>query len=280
MKALFTLQKGLTMSDYKKKANFKDSIISGVVVLLILIAGVVLIVNQFSEVDLSKKELEELRAEVRLAEVELLEKQDKWDNKVSRDSKSVSEQEAELNAAWENFEREKANFKKEIAALKKKYTSGTTSRAQMRREIEKEMRAKYKSSGSSKGNKQLSNAILTLEAQNELLQQELAEYTKWKKNQNLSKQKAASANQKKKAQAEILKLMNEFAAFDVDLKQPDWCDRDYSARFYKAETKLNEIKQVMKKNGLTSSYKSYLANASRNEDNGGSPDGWCNGVKM
>lgn len=265
------------MSDYKKKANFKDSIISGVVVLLILIAGVVLIVNQFSEVDLSKKELEELRAEMKIAEVELLEKQDKWDLKVIRDSKSIVEQEEELNAAWENFEREKSKLKQEIVNLKAKYNAKPKgkSESQIRREVRAELNAKNSKSGS----KEQTEQILALEAKNESLEKEMADYRKWKNTTQKVQKKAASAEQKKKANAEVLGLMNEFAAYDVDLKKPNWCDREYSARFYKAESKLDVIKKKIKDNGLESNYKTYLENTSRNKSNE-SPDGWCNGVKM
>ncbi|MDA7746544.1 hypothetical protein N8878_04350 [Psychromonas sp.] len=268
------------MSEYKKKANLKDSIISGVVVLLILIGAVVLLVNQFSEVDLTKKELEELRAEVKLAKVDLLEKQDKWDLKVIRDTKYISEQEEEFNLALKEFEREKAQYNQEIEELREKYNQRY--RGPSRKEIEAEIRAEYKSKESSKASNELE--LLALKEKNATLEKEIAAYKKAnsdkKPKSTTTKEKAnvASTDQTKVKQ-EIAKMMDEFAALDVDLKKPNWCDKDYSVRFMKADKQFKDIKALIEKNGMTDTYKVYLTNASRNKSES-APDGWCNGVKM
>ncbi|TEW55920.1 hypothetical protein E2R68_02180 [Psychromonas sp. RZ22] len=266
------------MSEYKRKSNLKDSIISGIVVLAILVAAVVFLINQFSEVDLSKKELEDLRSEIKLAEVDLLEKQDKWELKIIRDTKYIAAQEEELNLAFKEFEVERAAYKEEIEKLKANYNSNTPNVS--RKQIEREIRAEFASKGNNRAQiNRLNSQNLALKAKNDVLEKEMVEFRKWQKESAKINKAAALAEEKRKAQDEVVKLMDEFTAFDIDLKKPNWCDKEYSERFYQAEDKLNEIKDLVKKHNFGDSYKAFLVDASRSTSNT-APDGWCNGVKM
>jgi len=253
------------MSNYRKKANLKDSIISLVVVLCILGAAIYALVNQFSEVDLTKQELEELRAAVKLEEVELLDKKDEWALKVQEDQEVLAIKHEQLIIEQENF----AAMKDKLAVDTQKSIQEAKTELQANYDLEIEKHKEYED--------ELKAKIRQLEAQNK----KIVAASKAPAVSKAPKQTASTTNSsgKKAAEQSVQRLMKRFVSLDVDLKKPNWCDKAYSQKFNEASNILNAIDGMAKKYDLAASYGAFVsANARSSSSTAG--DGWCNGVKV
>ena len=301
------IAQGNSMSQYRKKSNLKDSIISLVVVLVILGGAVAAIINQYSEVDLSKKELEELRAEVKLEQVELLNKKDEWALKVEEDQDSIAIKREELKLEIGNFEAIKASFESGLEVEKEKFGEESI------KEIERTVQAGFdlKIAQHKKYQEQLKSSvtlaekkIVKLEEKNKSLKAQTAKYKKQltsaskklavAKQQLAAKNKSATkstsvaktttssstksaSNEVAKAKRDVAKLMDKLTKLNVDLKKPNWCDKAYTQRFNQANNILNAIKAMVKRYDLGDSYRAFISSNTRTA---GDSDGWCNGVKV
>lgn len=270
------------MSEYRKKANTRDNIMMIIVVLAILGGAIFLIVEQFSEVDLSKKELEDIRAKIKLEEVALLNKQDEWNKKVEDDEENLYLKQEELNIELQNIEALKAKFSAQLEEEKAKFSEGS------RKDLENTLRAEFdlKISQHEKYQNQLKNQVKKLESKNKSLtesnsklEQDIAKYKKFKTEAEKLSRQSKLAALKAKANDSVLVLMNKFSALDVDLKKPDWCDKEYTKRYNQADRLLEAIKAQIKKYDLSDSYKAF-ASANSKSSNNTSSEGWCNGVKV
>ena len=294
------------MSQYRKKSNLKDSIISLVVVLVILGGAVAAIINQYSEVDLSKKELEELRAEIKLEQVELLNQKDEWALKLEEEQDSLSIKGEELKLEIGNFEAIKASFESELEVKKEQFGEENI------KEIERTVQAEFdlKIAQHKKYQEQLKSSVtlaekkvVKLEEKNKSLKaqaakykkqltsaskklatatQQLAAYKKTTKTTSVAKTTTSSSSKSKsddvaKAKKDVAKLMDKLNKLNVDLKKPNWCDKAYTQRFNQANHILSAIEAMVKRYNLSDTYKAFL---SANTRTPGDSDGWCNGVKV
>lgn len=270
------------MSDYRKKANFKDNIIILIVVLAILGGAIYFIVQQFSEVDLSKKELEDLRAQIKLEEVALLNKQDEWERKLAEYEEDMSLKQEEMSIEEQNLADLKAKFQQDIDKEKAKFSKEST------KELERAIRTEYdlQISQFKEKQSQLNNKVKLLESRNKKLNSEnsklkknVASLQQWKSKAEKLNREAKLAALKAKANDDVLVLMNKFAKLDVDLKKPDWCDKAYTARYNQASNLLDAIKAMIKKYDLSDNYKAFVSANAKSSSNAAS-EGWCNGVKV
>lgn len=270
------------MSDYRKKANFKDNIIILIVVFAILGGAIYFIVQQFSEVDLSKKELEDLRAQIKLEEVALLNKQDEWERKIADLEEDLSLKQEELNIEEQNLSVLKDKFQNDIDKEKAKFSKEST------KELESAIRTEYdlQIAQYKKTQNQLTNKVKRLETNNKSLSSENAKLRKdvvvlqkWKATAEKLDREAKLAALKAKANDDVIKLMNKFSKLGVDLKKPDWCDKAYTARYNTASNLLDAIKAMIKKYDLSDSYKAFVSANAKSSSNAAS-EGWCNGVKV
>ncbi|QCO86340.1 hypothetical protein D3H41_09685 [Vibrio neocaledonicus] len=60
------------------------------------------------------------------------------------------------------------------------------------------------------------------------------------------------------AEKEIFAQMSAFSKLGVNLKNKDWCDKEYTNRYYQAEGILSQISSISRANGLYDKYESFL----------------------
>jgi hypothetical protein len=75
---------------------------------------------------------------------------------------------------------------------------------------------------------------------------------------NRLKAEYSEAAKKHNAEQKVIALMDKFSALGVDLHHEDWCDKDYTKRFYEGEAILNQIYSIVTSNNLGFSYTSFL----------------------
>lgn len=68
---------------------------------------------------------------------------------------------------------------------------------------------------------------------------------------------------KAKAEELILKAMNEFSALGVNIREPDWCDKDYTSRYYQGEALIDQISALNGKYSISEEYDWYVRTHSR-----------------
>lgn len=82
---------------------------------------------------------------------------------------------------------------------------------------------------------------------------------------------------KAKAEELILKAMNEFSALGVNIRKPDWCDKDYTSRYYQGEALIDQISALNSKYSISDDYDWYVRTHSRGFVS--SSDGVCEANK-
>lgn len=82
---------------------------------------------------------------------------------------------------------------------------------------------------------------------------------------------------KAKAEELILKAMNEFSALGVNIRKPDWCDKDYTNRYYQGEALIDQISALNRKYSISDEYDWYVRTNSRGIVS--SSDGVCEANK-
>lgn len=68
---------------------------------------------------------------------------------------------------------------------------------------------------------------------------------------------------KAKAEELILKAMNEFSALGVSIKKPDWCDKDYTNRYYRGKALIDQISALNSKYSISKEYSLFASKHSR-----------------
>ncbi|CZF84822.1 hypothetical protein [Grimontia marina] len=79
------------------------------------------------------------------------------------------------------------------------------------------------------------------------------------------------------AEQEIFVQMREFSKLGVNLRHQDWCDKDYTRRYYQAEGIVAQINSIARANGLSNKYSSFVLQNTRRIYN--SSDGVCQSEK-
>lgn len=74
---------------------------------------------------------------------------------------------------------------------------------------------------------------------------------------NQLKAKYSDAAKKYNAEQKVIALMDKFSALGVDLHHEDWCDKDYTRRYYEGEAILSQIYSIASANDLGLSYTSF-----------------------
>jgi len=68
---------------------------------------------------------------------------------------------------------------------------------------------------------------------------------------------------KAKAEELILKAMNEFSALGVNIRKPDWCDKDYTSRYYQGKALIDQISALNSKYSISDEYDWFVRTHSR-----------------
>lgn len=105
------------------------------------------------------------------------------------------------------------------------------------------------------------------------LNKKIAEYNKQVSDFSKLKENISFESQKIAADKEIQKTMSDFADLEVDLRHPDWCDKEYTKKYYKGEALLAKISAINSKFNISEEYNWYVKSKSKSVTS--SSDGKC-----
>jgi hypothetical protein len=69
---------------------------------------------------------------------------------------------------------------------------------------------------------------------------------------------AILVNSQIRAEKEIFSLMSKFSELGVKLSRKDWCDKEYTKRYYQAEGIISQITSIASASGMAGKYKGYV----------------------
>ncbi|ELL9328547.1 hypothetical protein RX455_000267 [Vibrio fluvialis] len=68
---------------------------------------------------------------------------------------------------------------------------------------------------------------------------------------------------KSKAEDKVLTLMKEFSDLGVDISEPDWCDKDYTKRYYKGVALIDQIRAINTRYALGEEFGRFVLHHTR-----------------
>lgn len=83
---------------------------------------------------------------------------------------------------------------------------------------------------------------------------------------------------KAKAEELIIKAMNDFSDLGVNIREPDWCDKEYMSRYYKGKALIDQISALNNKYKISDEYTWFVRTHSRSSIS--SSDGECKSNKQ
>lgn len=133
-------------------------------------------------------------------------------------------------------------------------------------EIEKESLKNTLSKIRSEENSSISDKEKELEA---LISQYEKNLEKVKRLHSLYSREARTA----KVEDEIINLMKEFSRLGVDIHKPNWCDEDYTKRYYQAKAIVKQISTLNSEYAISQDYRNFVQSNTRSFTS--SSDGEC-----
>ncbi|AMG02371.1 hypothetical protein [Vibrio mimicus] len=185
------------------------------------------------------------------------------------EKQEISTRQLDLKNAELTFEKEKSKSKLELKDKENQLFLKEFQMDNARKEMENQIvRLKASLSDASKGNQ------TELMVKEEKLDALIEQYQKQLTYVQSLEKKYSYEMRKSEIEDRVLALMSEFSSLGIDIKSPDWCDKEYTQRYNKGKAIIDQVGVLVRTYNLGDKYQTFILTHTRGIV--WSNDGVCN----